>query len=272
MISSMVRPQLHLPQDFCRYSRRPPINNELVVINLFHKCEATISNLHQSLDAELKILEPKQLELEKNRTALRQKVSDLNNSKKSWGTVAMVAQYVSAVATTALGIAAIATGAGTPAGVLLVASGVIGLTGRILHDTGSLQKLASWMSDSKEMQKRIVRNIDIGFFVASLALGLSSCAFTSSFQIFTTLLQTEKMRKVILGVTYGSWIAKGGIDLRLAFLKNNQSEVEALFKDLETERTQLSSQREKLAEELRKTTTSLQEIRKEIQATLQASA
>lgn len=231
------------------------------VVKLCQDTEKTFSNIINQLETELDTLETERNNLEAGCNSLRTKISKIGTSEKSWGTIAMVAQYVASAATIALGIASIATGAGTPAGVLLVASGVVGLTGRILQDTGALQGLASWMSASKEMQKRIVRGIDMGFFVTSLALGLSSYAFTSSPQIFATLLQTERARKIALGITYGAWAAKGGIDLRLAFLQKDRSEFEAVFKEMETHQTELFNREQRFAGQIKKTLASLQDMR-----------
>jgi len=91
-----------------------------------------------------------------------------NESRSTWDTFASVSQYISSIGTIALGAA---TGGATAP--FLIASGVLGLTIGVIHDTSLLDSAVSWYTKSEELQKKISNNIHTGAFCLQLGLGLA---------------------------------------------------------------------------------------------------
>ena len=94
--------------------------------------------------------------------------------EKMWGVWQNVFQDFFSALTIAGGAALIGSGAATTAGALMVAAGGLSLTNRILVETGGWKILVSYFTQSNEMQEKVARRLEAGFFLLSAALGLTA--------------------------------------------------------------------------------------------------
>jgi len=146
----------------------PQINIMIPLTALTQKLDQSRNRQAELIGADVKLLqEEREIHEEEVKSKLN-KIAEDAKSAGTWETAVNVSQY-------ALGLAAIGVGAtlgGWPA-YLLIASGVVGIGNRAIHDTNILQSGLEWYSKSEEVQKRVSQNIEMGFFTLQMGLGLA---------------------------------------------------------------------------------------------------
>ncbi len=107
------------------------------------------------------------------------------NSQSTWGTLAIVAQYI-----TNIGIIAFGASTGGLAGALLVGAGVVGLTSRIIQDTGLLKNAIAWYTKSQELQRQISHKIEMGMLFLQMGMGLAGGIWAAQSEALTGAITT----------------------------------------------------------------------------------
>jgi hypothetical protein len=114
-----------------------------------------------------------------NKEKLR-KLSELADATKNmatWSAWANVSYYIAAASTLVIGAGCLTLGGSAAvAGYFLVAAGGLGVTNRIVTDTGGWQYLANYFTESHSLQIRISENIDKGLTSVAVALALIGTA------------------------------------------------------------------------------------------------
>lgn len=101
------------------------------------------------------------------------KTAEAAASRKTWGTLSTVAQYVTGTGTVLLGVSLWQVPGGAVPGTALIASGVIGLGVRTLHDTQAIEAAVAFFTTSQELQQQIAHRIEMGAFFLEMGLGLA---------------------------------------------------------------------------------------------------
>lgn len=159
-------------------------------------------------------------------TAMRreavEKEAQAIQSRNTWGTLAHVANYV-------LSIASILSG--NP---LLMAAGVIGVTTRVGHDTGFINAAASWMTESAELQQKLIKGIDALSVSLQIALSLSGVVMAwnaGTFATGATPLTFIKKTSSALGTAGG--IASIAAQVGTSVYQNKVTKLRANIKEME---------------------------------------
>lgn len=112
-------------------------------------------------------------ELSTERAAELRKEAEAAKARGSWSTLSTIAEYIAGIGFLLLGTALTATPAGFVSGVSLIASSVIGLGIKTLHDTHLLHSAIELFTKSEELQKKIAQKIEMGAFFLQMGLGLA---------------------------------------------------------------------------------------------------
>lgn len=110
--------------------------------------------------------------IEKDKFGKIQELSQTMRSEKKWGTISSIAQTAATGTSLAIGALSLAKGKPTMASMLMLASGVTSVAGKVLQYTGVFNKMASWMTRSKEMEDVIASRLEIGTQCTAIGLGL----------------------------------------------------------------------------------------------------
>jgi hypothetical protein len=152
------RPQLEAPKQ----------HYMLDLLDLHHGVEKAVSK-ELGIFKTQSTIDLAQIEkLEKEKEETIKKNIEETASRNNWGVLSTVAQYLTPSASIAVGVSL-----GTGWGSFLIASGVAGLSNRIVRDTVGWQTVASWFTQSVENQKRLVRGIEMGFLAVEMGTGLA---------------------------------------------------------------------------------------------------
>ncbi|MES2274029.1 MAG: hypothetical protein V4487_07545 [Chlamydiota bacterium] len=195
-------------------------------------------------------------------------------TRDTWGVFATVAQYIAHAATIIVGIACIATGVGTAAGALLIASGGLGLLNRVMHDTHGWQAVVSWFTKSQELQIKIANQIEMGAFFLSLGLGLAGGIWAYKAGAFAAAAadvgKQGLIAKIGQVVTVGSTVMGAGSRFGGSVSERRLAHHHARIKEIETQMTtnhQTIYQNSSDVEKMLETNQSIgEEIRKGISA------
>ncbi len=167
LLTPLYRPELSAP------NIDPNRNIMYDLFEVHKKTEEQASRgtkiLKWQIDSDMADIE--RLTLEKQQ-ALEKHAKEVK-TKNTWGILGKIAQYITSAATIVFGIACIATGVGSAAGALLIASGGLGLASRVMTDTGAWHAVVKWFTKSEELQLKLAQRIDMGLFFLSLGLGLA---------------------------------------------------------------------------------------------------
>lgn len=106
--------------------------------------------------------------LSEERATLLRKEAEAASSHSTWNHLSNLAQYVAGVGTIVLG-----TMCGGWPGACLVASGVIGIGNRVITDTHLLQSGIERLTQSEELQRKLLHNIETTGFLLQFSLGLA---------------------------------------------------------------------------------------------------
>ncbi|MBI5272844.1 MAG: hypothetical protein HY861_02540 [Chlamydiia bacterium] len=120
-------------------------------------------------ESSIELADIARLNKEKNE-ALRQYAEEVSK-RHTWGVWGSVAEYLTTAASMVVGFSLFSMAPW--AGALLMASGVLGLSNRILQETGGYQTIVSWFTQSAEWQKSIAQKIEMGALYLSMGLGLA---------------------------------------------------------------------------------------------------
>jgi hypothetical protein len=115
-------------------------------------------------------------------------------ARTTWGTLAVVAQYIAGAGSAVLGAAC----GGIP-GAMLIAAGVIGLGERALKDSNLLNVGTAWLTESKELQKKIANNIETGAFY--LQMGLSVAGGIGAWRAGTHIAAQKTVASTLTGAS-----------------------------------------------------------------------
>ena len=153
----------------------PPSDTILWVYKLLEGLQDFGTTQKRELEQDHQKITNENLKLEE---VHRQKLENFQKRAKqisqsnTWGVLRNISTYVATTSSVVSGSLLLGTSAATTGGVLLVASGVIGLTGKILSETGLLEKVSTWFTNSKEKAQTIQSTLENGFFITSTGLGL----------------------------------------------------------------------------------------------------
>ncbi len=194
-------------------------------------------------------------------------------SRNTWGVLSTVASYIASASAIVLGIACVASGVGSAAGALLIASGGIGLANRVMHDTRGWEAVVSWFTKSEELQIKIAQKIEMGAFFLSLGLGLAGGIWAYSAGAFAAAAETGRqtfMAKAGQIIGLGGAFMGAGSRLGGAIVERRIAHLYARIREIETRMTtnhqtiyQTSSDAEKMIDT---TQTIGDEVRKAISA------
>lgn len=103
---------------------------------------------------------------------LRQRAHELE-SKAKWSAWQTVTQYVASATSIVTGFGCLATGAGTTAGMFLIASGGLGLVNRIGADVGAWEFITGYFTETRQAQIRLAERVEFGFSALSVGLAIT---------------------------------------------------------------------------------------------------
>ena len=170
-VSSIAKAASTEPTDSrSRPELEPPKHFMYGLLRTHSELERVADKQTRLFDSQVKrdMAEIEQLEAEKMEKL--RKSAEAVKSQHTWGVLSNVSQYL--MSGTAIMLGAAVLPAAPLAGACLIASGVVGLGGRIMHDTGAYQAIAAWWTKSNELQKTIATRIEMCMFVLSFGLGL----------------------------------------------------------------------------------------------------
>lgn len=193
-------------------------------------------------------------------------------ARDTWGVLATVSQYVAGASSIALGLTTFSLA--PVAGALLIASGGLGLAGKLARDTHVAESVAAWWTKSGEMQAQITHNIDTGLFYLQMGTGLAGGAWAwqaGAFAASAAAATAEGViRKASTALTTASTVMTSGAKVGMAFYNKKVADKHADIKQLNgrittSEQTmyQDSTQMTRIVEAAQAET---EELRKAIQA------
>ena len=259
---------------------RPKLAHPMLgLIKLHQKMEEQSGRCadHFSREVERDQTEIERLQKEKEKALLdHAKEMALRNS---WSTYANIAQYLTSTASFILGIASISSGIATPAGILLIASGGLGLANRVMTDVGGWKAVASWFTKSEELQRKIASRIDMGGFFLSMGMGLAGGIWAVSTGALTAAAaasQNTIMNQVatIVGVAGATLrtalqFGKAQSEKKLAYLKANLIEQDT---NITLSSTHLSEESKRMERLLESTYAMTRTLKQAVQLTAAAAA
>ncbi len=267
---STIAPAAHReprPVNLAPKLEKPKQQHYMLSLIRAHQKLETISGKQTSLfenQIKMDLAEIERFEKEKDEKI--RESAKFQASQSTWGALSSVAQYIMAGSSIAFGIASIASGGGAAIGSLLIASGVVGLSSKALHDSGAFDSMASWFTKSQEMREKIASRIEMGFFMLSFGLGLAGGILSYQTQAFASQETLETVRKIAASVGLGASVGKGFIDLRIGFLKRKTAVLEASIqekKDKIQELYQSIQQENKESQNMIRTTQDIADILKD---------
>lgn len=125
-----------------------------------------VEQSHVQIKEDMKELE----ELEESKHAAMRKHAAEVAAQQTWSIWSTIAQYVASAGSIVLGISI--TAVAPVAGGLIIASGALGLSNRVLNDVGAWNRVAEWITSDTERQSAWAQRIDTIVFIASVGLGL----------------------------------------------------------------------------------------------------
>lgn len=146
----------------------PKQNIMIKVLAVHDETERLTSKKAQIFDLEISQTQADITRLadEKQEALLRE--AEAVKARATYSTLSNVAQYV-----TYVGIITVGAAIGGIPGGIMIASGIVGVGNRVIHDTHLLQAGVEWYTKSEELQKQITHNIEMGAFVLQMGLGLA---------------------------------------------------------------------------------------------------
>lgn len=204
--------------------------------------EADVERERQAID---------QLEAEKLERLRRQ--GETSRSETLWQTAANVAGYVVSSGMIGVGAVLVASGQGAVPGWMFIASGVTGLAGKVLHDTGLHLAAAARFTQSIELQKKIAATIEMGTLTLSLGLGLAGGAWGYAIGGLDAINQASSLEKAISAVTMTAGLVRGGAEVRKAFLKKETAHLEGAHQIADLQREEHNQKLEEITQEMQET-------------------
>lgn len=179
-------------------------------------------------------------EIERLKEESIQKIRDEETAVQSrdmWSIYSNGAQYLASGATVAAG--AVVAG---PAGAAMMASGGLGLAGRVSYDTGFTKWLASWFYESEETQNSIAGNIDTGTSFLSAGIGMASGLWAMHVNALSASMLATQIKSA-LGITSSvvsttTRVGTSFYDRRIAYLKGPIKELEVQQQDFKQRESQ----------------------------------
>ncbi len=140
---------------------------------IYESFEQSAQRLAEMLESQTKDDFKRISDLEEAKYSRIQEFSKSLQAEKKWSFISSAAQTAAAGTSLAIGAASLAQGKSTVASMCMLASGVASLAGKALQYTGAFQKMASWMTSSKEMEAKIASRLETGTQCTALGLGLA---------------------------------------------------------------------------------------------------
>ena len=208
----------------------PSTHYMLDLLDMHRALEETVSK-ETILFKTQSSIELKEIErLENEREATLKKHAEEAAARSKWSALGTVAQYLGTGASIAVGLS---LGPATWAGGLLLASGVVGLGSRAIHDTVGWNSIVSCFTQSAETQKIYVRKIEGLIFYFELGTGLAGGAkgcYDGAFALLTNRI--DMVRRTIGLASHGM---KATSQLGKSCFEKQMSDLQAKLKRLEAE-------------------------------------
>ena len=229
------RPELPAP-----VKSEPQKHFMIGVLQTHHETERLVALNTKLFETEVKaeMAEIDRLTAEKQEALYRS--AKESETRNTWGVLSTVAQYIGSASSVVLGIACVASGVGTAPGALLIASGGLGLVNQAMHDTRGWETVASWFTQSEELQTKIAHRIEMGSFFLSLGLGLAGGVWAYQAGAFAAAADAGRkafMGKVGQAVALGSGFMGAGSRLGGAVVEKRIAYLQAQIRELETQMT-----------------------------------
>src|SRR3990167_7210609 len=209
--------------DILRTQQKTEMLSEKEIEQIDHEIEANFASIER-LSAE-------------QEEALKKEAEEAA-SRDTWGVLATVAQYIVSGSSVILGIASISSGIGMAPGLLLVVSGGLGLTNRVMHDTQGWEAIAAWMTQSEELQYKIAQTMEMSLFVLSLGAGIAGGVWAYQTGAFASAVQADSQTVTAkIGQTLG--LSGGALQVGS---RVGETLAEKRISDLKARNRELSSQ------------------------------
>jgi hypothetical protein len=172
--SSRSAPALEKPKSKKR------TNALIEALMAYDDAEITERELVRAKTKMIKETQKHQAEIDRKKAKELEKESISVQSSSTWNIVKNVATYVASAGALVLGlsVSSAGTGAGAIAASFLIVSGVLNLAGRVLADTGGIDWIAGKFTETLEERKKLANQIETGFLLVSVALGLTGSIYS----------------------------------------------------------------------------------------------
>lgn len=152
-------------------------------------------------------------------------------SRKNWGMITTIIQYLASASSIFLGIACIASGNVAP-GALLCISGATTIGDAMARDLRLYDSVAAWLTKSVEVQAKIVKTIEIGAFTLSLASGFAGGFWAYNAGALGNVAETFST-KVTQGFQVATSLMGSAARIKEGHLQKKISELQSQMKFLE---------------------------------------
>lgn len=98
-----------------------------------------------------------------------QEEAEAASARTTYSTLSNVAQYF-----TSVGFVAVGAAVGGIPGAVMIASGLIGIGNRVIHDAKFLDAAVKWYTKSEELQRSLKHDVEMAAFILQMGLGLAS--------------------------------------------------------------------------------------------------
>lgn len=248
-----------IPASISSHFKAPKPHFMLGLINTHKRLENSIGIQATLLNADIQkdLNEMDRLEKEKSTRVLE--LEKTSSSQKKWSILSSAAQYAVSSSTIALALAS--KGTKTLPGLMLLASGVIGLSNRVFHDTGFYKTFASWITKSQELQEKLATRIEMGMFSLSLGLGLTGGLWGHKESM---IAMGEKTRAIASKLHIGAGLGKTGIDFQNSLIQKKADHGHAALQRINSCITQAFQRISAFCKEVEKSVSSLGTLGEEL--------
>ena len=206
---------------------RPKLENPaLMATRCFLNSEKSAAKQAQFFDSEIATDLATVDRLSDEKEAAIRDFVEKEKTRKSWGMLTTIFQYLASAAAIFLGIAAIATGQVLP-GVLMIVGAGGSLAHRMAVALDVYQKIAGWFTKSVEVQNKIARRIEMVAFAGTLITSLIGGIVAFNAGAFGNA--TEKLAQ---SVQAGTTLMSAGLRLKEGYLQKRITEVQVQAQQL----------------------------------------
>ncbi len=185
------------------------------------------------LEQQIKIINQQHLVLFQEEATLSEKYNQKAKNLSVWKTAADIASYGASAASIVVGIGFCASPVGS---ISLIAAGALGLTSKLMSDTGSWKWVASKLSSNSETQQKYTSYLETAATVVSLgAAVMSGFAFSGALNLtanFKPAVITSTMAALSTATSIGSNYTQASTLKVESQLKTIDQKKTVLFNDL----------------------------------------